>query len=364
MNHYFSGIPDWKAFLIYLLLLLGFTTLLSRYAGRNGDMPFYVACAIEKDQGTADNLIVRTREVLQMELPANEYKDQVKRFGEPDPVILERYRVKPFYILLVLALHKMGFSYVSASFIPSLVCYFLICISMWQFLKKRLEPLSCFLISIICSLIYPTLLLGRLSTPDAISCFVLLNAFFLIYAGRNRILWFSLFMFAVVVRLDNIVTELVFLFALWKWPVPGFTNKLKLKEFIILSATLIGAAAVVNLTATHQFFWFLNSQFSRPPGQYFREISLYFFVVPGSFFMSLFLLFVFAGLRKGYTWKLEGNYIFYMVCFVVLVRFILYPYYEERYYTPIYLFSLLTLAIQVSFGETDNQGLSPGVKSW
>jgi len=307
-------------------------------------MPFYIALVIEKEQGSMEGVVDRTKEVLRQELPAREYQDHADRISSADPMILERYRIKPLYVLLVLAFHKLGFSYIHATLVPSLLCYFLIGLSIWQVTVKRLDPVKTFLAGMVCMLIFPTLLLARLSTPDSISCFILLNAVFLIYYERSKILWYSLFMLAICTRLDNVVSELIFLFALWKWPVGSFTNKLGTKRYIMMSLGLIGIALLVNLSSTHHFLWFMDPNFSEPPGQYLKNIGQYVYVIPGSFFMYLFVLFIFSGLSRGFSWKQEVNYIFYTVCAVVFIRFLLYPFYEERYLTPYLLFSLLTIA--------------------
>jgi hypothetical protein len=334
-----------NAFLFYFALLLLATFCLSKFPGHNGDMPFYIALVIEKEQGSMEGVVDRTKDVLHKELPSREYQDHADRISNADPMILERYRIKPLYVLLVLAFHEMGFSYVHATLVPSLLCYFLIGLSIWQVVIKRLGPVKTFLVCICCMLIFPTLLLARLSTPDALSCFVLLNAVFLIYFGRSKLLWYSLFMLAICTRLDNVVPELIFLFALWKWPVNSFSNKLTTGKYIQMSLGLVIMALLVNLTATHHFLWFTDPNFSVPPGKYLENIELYFYVVPGSFFMYLFVLFIFSGLDRGFSPKQEVNYIFYTVCAVVVVRFFLYPFYEERYLTPYLLFSLLTISL-------------------
>jgi hypothetical protein len=307
-------------------------------------MPFYIALVIEKEQGSMEGVVDRTKEVLQQELPAREYQDHADRISSADPMTFERYRIKPLYVLLVLAFHKLGFSYIHATLVPSLLCYFLIGLSVWQVVVKRMDPVKTFLVSMACMLIFPTLLLARLSTPDSLSCFILLNTVLLIYDERSKILWYSLFMLAICIRLDNVVSELIFLFALWKWPVGSFTNKLGTKKYIKMSLGLIGIALLVNLSSTHHFLWFMDPNFSEPPGQYLKSLGQYFYVIPGSFFMYLFVLFIFSGLGRGFSWKQEVNYIFYTVCAVVLVRFLLYPFYEERYLTPYLLFSLLTIS--------------------
>jgi hypothetical protein len=346
-----------NAFLFYVLLISAATFYLSRFPGHNGDMPFYIALVIEKEQGSMDGVVDQTKEVLKKELPAREYQDHADRISGVDPMIFERYRIKPLYVLLVLAFHKLGFSYIHATLVPSLLCYFLIGLSLWQIIIKRLDPVKTFLVSLTCMLIFPTLLLARLSSPDALSCFILLNGLFLIYSGRNKTLWFCIFLLAICTRLDNVVSELIFLFALWKWPVRSFPNKLNTKEFIIMSLSLTGMALLVNLTAAHHFLWFTDPSFSEAPGQYLNNVGLYFYVIPGSFFMYLLVLFVFSGLSRGYSWKQEVNYIFYSVSAVVFIRFLLYPFYEERYITPYLLFSLLTISFQMAdFRNPVNSG--------
>ncbi|MDP4128882.1 MAG: hypothetical protein Q8918_08695 [Bacteroidota bacterium] len=68
-----------NAFLFYIVSLFLATLVLSKFPGHNGDMPFYIACVIEKEQGSADNVVVKTKEVLQKELPAGEYQDHAAR---------------------------------------------------------------------------------------------------------------------------------------------------------------------------------------------------------------------------------------------------------------------------------------------
>jgi hypothetical protein len=351
-----------NALFFYIVLLSLSTFYLSWFPGHNGDMPFYIALVIEKEQGSTEGVVETTKEVLRQELPPREYQDHADRISNADPVILERYRIKPLYVLLVLAFHQLGFSYIHATLVPSLLCYFLIGLSIWQIVIKKLDPVKTFLVSTTCMLIFPTLMLARLSTPDALSCFILLNALFFIYYGRNKSLWFSLFLLAICVRLDNVVPELIILFALWNWPDGKFRNKLFIKQFVIMSCSVFVMAMFVNLTSTHHFLWFSDPHFSETTEQYLKDLRIYFYVVPGSFFMFLLVLFIFSGLVRGYSWKQEVNYIFYTICAVVFVRFLLYPFYEERYITPYLLFSLLTISFYFgTLEKTSKKDPFPGV---
>jgi hypothetical protein len=335
------------AFPLYILLISLLTFWLSRFPGHNGDMPFYIACAIEKEQGSMDAVEKQSLEFLRKELPVREYNDYAQRFSETGTGILDRYRVKPFYILLVLALHKMGFSYVFSTVLPSLISYFLIGVTIWRMTVLRLGPIRTFGVSLLAMIIFPTLELARLSTPDAISCLVLLNALFLIFDERKKTVWFSLFVFALFIRLDNFVSEMILLFALWKWPAESFKNKLTVKEFVGLAAILTCAALLVNGSSAHHFFWFRESQFALPPGQYWKDVYLYFYVLSGSFLIYLLILFVITGFSRGFSGQNELNYMFYAICGIVFARFILYPYYEERYLVPFLLFSYLIISFSV-----------------
>lgn len=337
-------------FFLFIGLLSMITFLLSKYPGHNGDMPFYIACVIEKQQGSMVGVYQKTDSVLSRELPAREYAEHAQRLSQSDPEILERYRIKPLYIQVVLAIHQLGISYTESTVLPSLFFFFLIGVSIWIFLRQRLTPLNCLLFTLPCCLIYPTLLLARLSSPDAFSCFILLNAFFLIYGQRKKQLWLSLFLLAILIRIDNLVPELIFLVGLWKWPQPDFSNKLTFKQLIGFSGAVVLMALLVNWTFAHDFLWFQDPHFSRSPRQYFDDLALFIYVIPGSFYMTLTLIFILTGFWDGYSWKKPANYVFYLVSAIVWIRFFIYPYYDERYFTPCLLFSLLLLALRLAGG--------------
>src|ERR1700730_5339521 len=98
-----------NAWLFYILALFLTTFYLSMFPGHNGDMPFYIALIIEKEQGSMEGVVEKTKEVLRQELPSREYQDHADRISSVDQMIFERYRIKPLYVLIVLAFHKLGF---------------------------------------------------------------------------------------------------------------------------------------------------------------------------------------------------------------------------------------------------------------
>ena len=332
------------AFILFILFLSLTTFYLSRHPGHNGDMPFYIACSMEMEQGSMDGVVVRTQEILRRELQPAQYKEHAERLGQAYPRLFDFYRIKPFYILLVVIFHKLGFSYISATVVPSLIGYFLIGISIWRFAIQIMDPIKTFLVSAICVVIPPTTILAVLSTPDAISGFVMLNALLLMYFGRSKILWFSLFCVAICTRPDNLIAELIFLFALWKWPSAGFKNKLNKWQFAGFSVVLTAVAFLVNLATTHHFMHAGDPLKERLHGDYFLNVMSFLLYIPFTFFMTLVIIFIMSRLSRGFSYKDAANYFFYTACTVVFMRLFLYPFYEERFFTAVFLTSILVIA--------------------
>jgi len=339
-------------FPLYLLLLSLLTFLLSKYPGHNGDMPFYIVCAIQLEQGSMAGAVEKAVVYLKQELPADEFIEHSGRITKAPTEYFDFYRVKPLYILMVLLFHKAGFSFTAASVVPSLLCFFLIGITIWRFSIQYMDPAGTFLISIICITFYPTLKLARLSTPDAMSCFFLLNALFLIYTGRPKLIWFSLFLLALCTRLDNIIAELIILFALLKWPDSKFANKLRLREFVLSAMIVITMAVLINFVFTLHFVRIIDPMYERSATGYLANVKGYLHVFSGSFLLALLILFIFTRACRVFTWRDKVNYMIYVILAIVFVRFLIYPFYEERFLIPFIIFGMLIISYHYS--ETKN----------
>ncbi len=339
-------------FPIYLLLLSLFTFLLSKHPGHNGDMPFYIVCAIQLDQGSMDGAVNKTIDYLKQELPAEEFVDNSVRVKKVTTEYFDFYRIKPLYILMVLIFHKIGFSFTTATVIPSLIGFFLIGITIWRFSIQYMDPVKTFLVSIVCISIYPSFQLARLSTPDALSCFFLLNALLFMYTGRQKLIWFGLFLLALCTRLDNVIAELILLFALLKWPDSKFANKLRIKDFVLCAMILISVAILINFVFTQHFVHVSGPVNERSTGGFLINAKNYFHVFSGSFLLALLILFIFTRPVHGFSWKYKMNYMIYVILAIVFVRFLLYPFYEERFLTPYIIFGMLIISYHYS--ETKN----------
>jgi hypothetical protein len=333
-------------FSLYLLLLSLFTFILSKSPGHNGDMPFYIVCAIQAEQGSMDGAVEKTLVYLKKELPPDEYLKHAGHIMKATTEYFDFYRIKPLYVLTVLLFHKIGFSFTVATVLPSLLFYFLTGVTIWRFSIQYMDPIKTMLVSIFS--IFPYQMLARLSSPDAMSCFLILNALLFIYTGRNRIIWFGLILLAVCTRLDNIVGVLILLTALLKWPDPTFAGKFRLKEFSFYTMILIVLAIMINLIFTEHFIRINDPLNERMTTGYFNDVQWYLITLAGSFLLTLLILFIFTRPDGRFSWTDKVNYMIYIILAIVFVRFLLYPFYEERFFAPYLIFGMLIISFQYS----------------
>ncbi len=333
-------------FPVYLLLLSLFTFLLSKYPGHNGDMPFYIVCAIQLDQGSMDGAVDKAVVYLKQELPADEFIEHSGRIKKSTTEHFDFYRIKPLYVLIVLLFHKIGFSFTDSTVLPSLLFYFLTGITIWRFSIQYMSRLKTMLVSLFS--IFPFYMLARLSSPDAMSCFFILNALLFIYTGRDRLIWICMLLLAVCTRLDNIVGVLILLTALLKWPDPKFAGKFRFKGFSFFALIQIALATSINLIFTEHFLGINDPLNERTTTGYLTDVRWYLLSIPGSFLLTLLVLFIFTRQDRGFTWNDRVNYMIYMILAIVFVRFLLYPFYEERFFAPYIIFGMLIISFQYS----------------
>src|SRR6516225_9365188 len=97
---------------VYLLLLSFFTFWLVKNPAYNGDMPFYIVCAIQLEQGSMQGAVDKTVFYLKQGLSHDKYVEHSARIMKSTSDYFDFYRIKPLYIFMVLLFHKIGFSYI------------------------------------------------------------------------------------------------------------------------------------------------------------------------------------------------------------------------------------------------------------
>lgn len=180
----------------------------------NWDMVAYVAVALLDEGVPADRVHEMTYDVVKEAVPQAAYADLTERndycrlvagdaarFAEQLPF----YTVKPVYPFLMSLLHRAGVGLVAASVAISAAAYAGICLLLYLWVARWLRPLVAVpLIALLALCPYLTPL-APLSTPDALSVFVLLAALFCLTEVISIPAGLALLALAILVRPENVI---------------------------------------------------------------------------------------------------------------------------------------------------------------
>jgi len=333
-----------KAFAFFILFDALLTLGLSFVAGHNGDMPFYIASVLE-NEGTPPNAVfAKTREILKQELPETGFAEHAARLDKADPGIMGFYHIKPLYIWLVSLFHRLGFSYVLSTILPSLIAYFLIGVLVWNWAIRTLKPLYALSLSMLILLINPFMILARLSSPDALSCLCLLGVLYCIYFEKNSRISLSLLLLSIWIRMDNTVSALIIFSFMYLWPDSGSPNKIGGRNYfglvILVGLMLLG----MNAYFEADFWWFTKASYLGSVWQYGFQLLVYFQSLSQSFLMALILFFVLIRFRIPVSIREKTGFCLLMTACIFAARLILFPSFEERFAAAYYIFTIFLLA--------------------
>lgn len=333
-----------KRFLrFYIGFIVLMTVILSAFPGHNGDMPLYIACMIEQETGEKEPFEA-TKTVLKNELTADQYKTHEYWLDHAEPGILDFYRIKPLYIQITVLFHKLGFSYVLATLLPSLIAYCCIGLITFAWAGKVLDAFPALLVSVLLMLSNAAIILPRLSTPDGLSNLLILFSLFSIYFAQHKYLTWVLLLLSILLRMDNVVTVLVIL-AGWKfWPSTQSHNRPGFRTWMGLSVIAVAIALMMNYFLVSDAWWLKKATYVKGLKDYCLQVMLYFKVFSASFFMGLL---IFGGIVHYYapfSRKLPQGYMLLLITAVIFVRFLFFPSLEDRFMTSFYIAATLVIA--------------------
>jgi hypothetical protein len=328
----------------YVFIMAAMTTVIGLFPGHNGDMPFYIECALEK-QGIPETAVrAETKMVLKQELPDAEYQVHASRVDEAAPEILDFYYVKPAYIWIVAGLHKLGFSFIFSTFLPSLISYFFIGGIVFAWALALMKPGQAMLISLGCMVTGPAIVIARLSSPDAVSNLVLLAVLYRLYFEKSRSITLILIFLSILVRIDNAVAAFVLLSGMIFWTSADSPNKLGRMDYLLLLAGMLLFTAGMNFMVEKDFWWFTKANYLHSGGNYFRQMAIYASVLCNSFLFPLLLLLVILSFVRPLNLRERGGWILLAIGCIFVLRCGLFPEFEERFFAAYYLATLLILA--------------------
>lgn len=263
------------------------------------------------------------------------------------------YRIKPLYIALCALFYKLGVNIAFATVIPSLLAFFGIGVVLFFLLKNVVSQNQSMAITYCLLLAMPFTGIGRESSPDAISCFLMLLGCYWFFKKKCWHYIAPAFALAVLARPDNIifvmlfgvcllvkkywsVTDAVIVIAsgLLAYFVPqlffeGYNWKTLFYHSFIKHLTY-PKDAIISLTITDYIFAVLRNAF--------REFN--------SSFIPLLLIFIISiwNYRKIITKDL--TILWLSIGATIIVRYLLFPVFTGRFMAPYYLIAILLIINQ------------------
>ncbi len=361
-----------KRIVLFAPILYFFILLLTAYHSfkkpeYNWDMLPYMALVLKADNADIKIIHDLTYQIAKKKLPPSTYQNLTsanayrKKMSE-DAVAFNNqlpfYVVKPLYISVVYLFYKCGFSLTASTILPSIFAFLLCGTLLYYWLKKHIRVLFASGLALFVMLSPPILSVARLSTPDALSALFLLSSFYFILEKPRIIPLFSLLVFSVFTRLDNIITCSIIISLL------SFSNKSLLRISVTKYALAILFLAICYFIITSnatKYGWsiFYYDSFAHYTNQlhglndhFSLKNNLHLIIAiafDGLYYSNIIILFamIFVLFMKP---KLDsfGNLSFdqlfsLSIVLIIFFRFILFQDISDRYYTSFYLVSVALL---------------------
>ncbi len=351
------------ATVVFFLVVLGEGVHSYRSAHANTDSLDYVIIA-ESDHA---NLMRKALQECLAELPGktsgcgdmavhSAYNDEIAGYSEAElHEYLRLYRVKPLYCAALRALVRQGHMDGMRALRTVSACSFaLVGALLWLWLRVYLEPVAAAVAGVLVLTVSQVVRMGQALTPDAMACVFLLAALLLVLYTRWLWLGVAAFVLLVLTRPENILLVTIFGLAWIGWS--GMARQRKL----VWAAVLVAAAGALQVGVgrfTHPVAWpaFFRTSFIvlLPPEQLstatlsVREYVHAMLVTgPNSAaqYLPLPLLFAAMALVSGRC-PLVLRRLLYVCGVVTVVRFVLYPTMDERFYTPFLLVTMVCAVV-------------------
>jgi hypothetical protein len=212
----FGGIYSIAAFLI----LLAVSSYLSGKPYYNWDIFPYMAVAIDRPDVPFDSTIYRVYREAEIRMPARDFAVLSVKHPElrNDPRefkhILKYYTIKPGYLLTVRLFRFLGFDLVKATYLPSVVSYFLIGVLLLWWTPRLLAPPRGQIMALVACAVPFMVDTARYSSPDMLCAFIFLAGVCLV-AESSVPVGLLVCAVSIVVRPDMIILYLFLIQALY-----------------------------------------------------------------------------------------------------------------------------------------------------
>lgn len=338
---------------LYFFLLIFLSAILGFYPITNGDIPFYIASILSKQGVTDTQLWEQTKSVLAAEFPTRLFEFHAYNLDHADQGIMKFYHIKPLYGWIIYGIHQLGFSYSFSILLPSLVAFFLMGMIVFHWAGTKLNPIQTMGFSLLFMLMGPILIIARMSSPDALSSLVLFTAFASLYLEKGRLSVFLFLLLSVLVRMDNIVTVMVILTGMLFWPDRGSSNKIPVSTYILTMVFSILLTAGLNALLQEHFWWILDASYFASAPSYFEQWKVFIAEFCSSFLFLLIIVLAIIHIGRRINFREKNYWILLIIAGIVLVRSVVFPSLEERFFPAFYL-TMLLIMVDIVTGQNHN----------
>jgi hypothetical protein len=365
-----SFFTRYKLLLLHLLFaacLLPAMIFAYRRPHYNMDMVSYMAIILEMDRHDTTNVHHDVYNILRQEVPNPELGYIINSEGYRESMMnntayfydhLPIYKAKPLYNRLCYFFYKAGFSLTRSTCMPGIISFFLIGMLLLHWLNRIYPSLFSWLAALLLMYSDFMMTMPRISSPDCLSGFFLLAAFYFIVEKYSQPLMFIFFVLATLCRMDNAVTASLMIGGLWlfgkKWG-----RRLPFRNMLLMGAGIL-ACYIFTCTVAIGGEWGLwyystfmkhfNVSYQVRESFSFRDYFelVYSKLITGIVYshFSWFLLFVLMILYDGVRARklsLE-QFLALWVLLVILVRFIVFPDISDRFLMSFYLLIAMLFA--------------------
>ena len=352
-------------YFIYLIFLLPAVIFAYRKPDYNWDMLGYIGTIVALQNKNVDSIHAITYQTVKNDIPKERYDQLIdsshpyrkKMAASPEAFYSELpiYFSKPLYIASVWLFYKLGFSPGLSTVLPSIFSYLIIGFILFYWVKKYLNGVFSFTISLLIMYFAFMIQLARGSSPDLFSALALFMAMFFIFE-RPSVFGLTVFLvLSVFIRLDNIITS-VFIFSLLAFTHKG-QIKISIRQYLLLLSSLaVFYFMITGFVSRYGWNSFYFSHFFKTNLLQHPEYSIsvkgylrymYSAIIAGVLYshVTIFLFLMGLIIYKQRVFKIRAisfdDEFCFMILFIMITRFLLFPQISDRFYVVFYLIIII-----------------------
>lgn len=348
-----SALGKWSVHIIFALIATGIIAINYKPA-YNWDILPYMALALSHSVNNSDSVhsevyrLVREGQVSG-QIPSGTFGNltgripyRINSYENADVfnAQLFYYRTKPLYNWFVWILYSSGFPLIHATIIPSLVATWGILLVVFIWMSAYTHRVLAFVLTILVSFLPALSELQNTSSPDALSAFVVLLSLHLLFTNKEKKwIWLSLVL-AVLCRIDNFIFAGVVFTYMYK-PSP---KRLPLTAIVFIAIAAV-AIFIIPWLSGNSLSWFTHFKFLESHVQYYFHVRN----VCRAFFADVYYwIWVALGLVLLLVKYKPAQHLVLIVISTVIIRLILFPSLQERFFVPYELAILVAMVMAVN----------------